>query len=57
MIVGTYHEMPGLSLSLPQAARLFGLRPTTCEVLFDDLVRQGRLRQRNDGQYIADSFT
>ena len=51
MIVGTYREMPGLSLHLPQAARLFGLRVTTCQAVLDDLVRQGALRRVADGQY------
>jgi hypothetical protein len=51
LILGTYSEMPGLSLYLPQAARLFGLRDRTCQVIFDDLVREGRLRQSPDGQF------
>jgi hypothetical protein len=51
MIVGTYREMPGLSLSLPQAARLFGLGLGTCEVVLDDMVRHGALRRTADGQY------
>jgi hypothetical protein len=53
MIVATYQEMPGLSLNLTQAARLFGLRETTCEVVFHDLVRDGRLRRSPDGYYRA----
>jgi DNA-binding IclR family transcriptional regulator len=51
MIIETYREMPGLSLHLTQAARLFGLRKTTCQVILDDLVRQDRLQRSNDGQY------
>jgi hypothetical protein len=51
LVLGTYAEMPGLSLQLPQAARLFGLRDRTCEVVLGDLVRDGRLRQSKDGQY------
>jgi len=51
LIIGTYREMPGLSLTLPQAARLFGLRDATCRVLLDDLVREGQLRRLRDGQY------
>ena len=51
MIIGTFREMPGLSLHLPQAARLFGLRLATCQVVLDDLVRQGALRLTADGQY------
>lgn len=51
LVLGTYAEMPGLSLHLHQAARLFGLRDRTCEVVLGDLVREGRLRQSRDGQY------
>jgi hypothetical protein len=50
-IVGAYREMPGLTLTLPQAARLFGLRDSTCRIVMDDLVREGRLRQILGGQY------
>ncbi len=51
LILGTYAEMPGLSLHLHQAARLFGLRETTCLIVLSDLVRDGRLRRSADGQY------
>ena len=50
-IVGAYREMPGLSLHLPQAARLFGIRPVTCQVVLDHLVADGQLRRTPDGQY------
>jgi hypothetical protein len=53
LVLVTYDEIPGLSLSLNQAARLFGLRETTCLVLLDDLVREGRLRRSDDGHYYA----
>ena len=53
LILGTYAEMPGLSLHLNQATRLFGLREVTCRVILDDLVRDGRLRQSADNQYRA----
>jgi hypothetical protein len=53
MVVGTFREMPGLSLHNHQAARLFGLRPTTCQVVLDDLVATGQLRRAGDGQYVA----
>jgi hypothetical protein len=51
IIVGAYREMPGLSLLVPQAARLFGVRPITCQVVLDHLVADGRLRRTPDGQY------
>ena len=53
MILGTFREMPGLSLHMNQAARLFGLRRGTCEVVLEDLVAQGRLRRAADGQFVG----
>jgi len=53
MIVGTFREMPGLCLYANQAARLFGLRAATCQVVLDDLVASGKLRRAHDGQYLA----
>jgi hypothetical protein len=52
MILGTFREMPGLSLHMNQAARLFGLRRGTCEVILEDLVAQGKLRRASDGQFV-----
>jgi hypothetical protein len=53
MIVGMYREMPGLSLNLQQASRLFGVRLSTCEVVLEDLVIRGELNKTNDGQYVV----
>ena len=53
LILGTYAEMPGLSLHVHQAARLFGLREGTCQVVLSDLVSDGLLRQSADSQYRA----
>ena len=36
---GEYREMPGLSLTLPQAARLWGLDCDTCERVLDETSR------------------
>jgi hypothetical protein len=52
MVIGTYHEMPGLSLHLAQAVRLFGLRIATCQTILDQFVQQGILRRAPDGQYV-----
>jgi hypothetical protein len=51
MIVGTYREMPGLSLHLHQAAKLFGVTAITCRAVLDDLVKTGDLYKTKDGQY------
>jgi hypothetical protein len=52
-IIGTFREMPGLCLHANQAARLFGIRRGTCEVILEDLVAQGKLRRAADGQYLS----
>jgi hypothetical protein len=44
-VLGSFHEMPGLKLTLEQASRLLGIDSTTCQVIFDDLVRSGQLRR------------
>jgi hypothetical protein len=57
MIVGTYREMPGLALQLDDAARLFGLRTSTCQIVLDDLVHEGVLRRAREGEYVrAETF-
>jgi hypothetical protein len=50
-VLGSYHEMPGLSLCLEDASRLFGLRLNTCRVVLDDLVRTRHLRLTPRGHY------
>jgi len=53
VIVGAYREMPGLNLTLDQAARLFGLRDNTCRVVLDDLIKDGTLRRSIEGRYVG----
>lgn len=55
MILGTYREMPGLSLTSAQAARLFGITPRTAEVVLGDLNRRGALYTFRDGRYLSSS--
>ena len=38
-----FREMPGLRLTLPQAARLFSLEPDRCERVLAALVESGQL--------------
>jgi predicted transcriptional regulator of viral defense system len=45
--------MPGLNLTLDQAARLFGLRDNTCRVVLDDLIKDGKLRRSIEGRYVG----
>ena len=42
-ILVEYGELPGLSLTLPQAARLFDVEMGRCAHLLEDLVHDGRL--------------
>lgn len=42
-------EMPGLRLTLPQAARLWGLDLTSCEAVVDVLVERAFLHRTASG--------
>ena len=52
---GEYREMPGLSLTLPQAARLWGLDCDTCERVLATLVERRVLARGLNGAYIRRS--
>ena len=43
--------MPGLTLTLAQAARLWSLDPVTCGEVVSELVEAGYLAMRGDGAY------
>ena len=49
-VQGEYREALGMSLTLSQAQRLFGLSAEQCQRVFDDLVRRGFL-VRKGGQF------
>ncbi len=51
-IEGEYREMPGLSLTLPQVARLLGLERSTCEHVLTTLIERGLLKRAPNGAYI-----
>ena len=50
-----YQEMPGLALTLPQAARLWGANIVVVEPLLRTLVDSGFLWKTDGGQYIRRS--
>ena len=56
MILGCFSEMPRLSLHLDQAARMFGLRLSTCVAVLRDLVCDGAICRTSDGQYVIGHF-
>ena len=43
-VFAEYREMPGLSLTPPQARRLWGCDACTCDRVIDELLRRGALR-------------
>ena len=47
-----YAEMPGLSVTLAQAQRLWGVDERTCRRVFDGLVARGVLRRTAKGCYV-----
>jgi hypothetical protein len=51
-IQGEYHEMPGLSLTAPQAERLWGLDSPTCAVVMTTLIGRRILRRTALGTYV-----
>ncbi len=50
-LLAEFREMPGLRLTIAQAARLFGVNPSECERLLRRLVDAGVLR--TDGGLFA----
>jgi hypothetical protein len=50
---GEFTEMPCLSLTVPQAMRLFDLREDICRRLLAALVTDGALSKRDDERYIS----
>jgi hypothetical protein len=47
-----FGEMPGLSVTLPQAQRLWGMDYATCLAVFRVLTDRGVVRRTPRGQYI-----
>ena len=51
-IRGEFREMPGLSLTIDQACRLWGCDAVTCRHVIDMLVASGQLRWSRDARSI-----
>lgn len=51
MIRAEFHEMPGLCLTLAQAARLWHLPEVHCRAMLDDLVSTGFLVRDRTNRY------
>jgi hypothetical protein len=48
---GEFDEMRGLSLTVTQASRLFGIRPDACNRILAELMAEGFLREKPTDQY------
>jgi agmatine/peptidylarginine deiminase len=51
-IEAEYAEMPGLSVTLPQAQRLWAADRHTCQTVFDRLIARGVLRMTTKGRFV-----
>ena len=51
LVRGEFREMPGLTLTVAQAGRLWSLDPQTCTEVQMDLVDAGFLCRRSDGTF------
>jgi hypothetical protein len=49
---GEFNEMPGLQLTIPQAARLLGIEPDACRDVIDTLVASSFLRKTSSGTVV-----
>ncbi len=54
-VAGEYREMPGLSLTVPQAERLWGLDASTCATLLTALIERRVLTRTASGAYVRRS--
>ena len=52
-ILAEYRDLPGLRLSVRQAARLWSLEPDYCQETLDLLVAEGRLARSARHEYCA----
>jgi hypothetical protein len=51
IVLGEFHEMPGLQLTKLQVQRLWGLDALTCDALLDALVEARFLQRTENGAY------
>jgi hypothetical protein len=49
---GEFNEMPGLQLTMPQAARLLGIEPEACRDVIDVLVDSAFLKRTPAGTIV-----
>jgi hypothetical protein len=47
-----YRDMPGLTLTKPEAMRLFGVAPSVCAAMLRALVMENFLSRTGDGVFV-----
>jgi len=52
-----YRETPGLTLTKPQAMRLFGVAPSVCAAVLRALVMESFLSRAGDGLFVRSTTT
>jgi len=52
-----YRETPGLTLTKPQAMRLFGVAPSVCAAMLRALVMENFLSRAGDGLFVRSTTT
>jgi hypothetical protein len=52
LVQAEYAEMPGLSVTLPQAQRLWAVDRRTCEEAFSRLIADRVLRKTSSGRFV-----
>jgi len=50
-----YRNVPGLTLTKPQATRLLGVAPSVCAAMFRALVSEQFLSRTADGRFVQSS--
>ena len=52
-----YRDEPGLTLTQPQATRLFGVAPSVCAAMFRALVMEDFLSRSGDGLFVRSTHS
>jgi hypothetical protein len=52
-VAAEFEEVPGMRLTLVQAARFFNVPAETCSRIFSMLMEEGQLRLTLDGRYVS----
>jgi hypothetical protein len=57
VVAAEYEDLPTLSVTFPQAMRLWGLDEVTCRSVLDSFIESGYLMRTHAGQYRRADYT